>query len=196
MDAFKRLKGKLKLDDQHRILSGVVPMILTPRWFFVNIQKELEKTGGRRLAKEVYYRAGFESAYRYCRTQRNAKGLTGTETVEEYLGSMSVRGWGRFKIGQLNGEKGRGFFRLYHSAFGEEYGPKGRTVCHWVPGAMAGAIQEAMDVLSLPLHVKGKEVKCRAKGDRFCEFVVFPIRPSPVRSSQRKEKRAEGSRDR
>ena len=42
MKRFNEIKGRLKLDRDHRLLFGVVPMILTPRWFFVNIQKELE----------------------------------------------------------------------------------------------------------------------------------------------------------
>jgi len=101
-------------------------MIITPRWFFVNVQKELEKAGGLKLAKEVYYRAGFESAYKYCQTQRKAEKIAGIETVQKYLGSMSIRGWGKFKIVQLDERRGKGIFRLYQSAFGEEYGPKGR----------------------------------------------------------------------
>ncbi len=176
MDAFKGLKRKLKLDSKHRLLYGVVPMILTPRWFFVNVQKELEMAGGLKLAKEVYYRAGFESAYKYCQTQRKVQNLTDIRTIQEYLNSMSVRGWGSFEIVQLDEEMGRGIFRLYESAFGEEYGLKGRAVCHWMPGAMAGTVQEVMDSQDLSLQVRGKETKCKAKGDEYCEFVVSPIR--------------------
>jgi predicted hydrocarbon binding protein len=178
MDAFKKLKGKLKVDHRHRVLFGAIPMIITPRWFFVNVQKELEKAGGIKLAKEVYYRAGFESAYKYCRTQRKAEKITGIATVQNYLGSMSIRGWGKFRIVQLDERKGRGVFRLYRSAFGEEYGPTGRAVCHCWPGAMAGAVQELVDARGLSLEVKGKELKCKAKGDEYCEFVVAPIRKS------------------
>ena len=43
MESFDDLKGRLKFDKNHRLVFGVVPMILTPRWFFVNIQKELER---------------------------------------------------------------------------------------------------------------------------------------------------------
>ena len=180
MEAFKDLKGKLKLNKKRQILLGVVPMILTPRWFFVNVQKELEKAGGLKLAKDVYYRAGFVSAYQYCQTQRKVERFTGIETIRRYLSSMSVRGWGRFTIVQLDEEKGRGIFRLYHSGLSEEYGSVQRMVCHWVPGAMAGAVQEAMDARSLSFQVKGREVKCKSKGNESCEFVVSPIRKNPL----------------
>ena len=176
MDPFKNLKGKLKLDDRHQILYGVVPMILTPRWFFVNVQKELEKTAWVKLAREVYYRAGFESAYKYCQTQRKVGRLAGIETVRGYLSSMSIQGWGRFEIVELDEQRGKGTFRIYRSGFSEEYGSVKRTVCHWVPGAMAGAVQEVIDAQGILLRVKGRELKCRSKGDPCCEFVVSPIR--------------------
>ena len=180
MDAFKTLKGKIKLDRNSRILLNGIPMILTPRWFFVNVQKELEKAGGLKLAREVYYRAGYVSAYKYCETQRKAEGYSGTETIRKYLSSMSVRGWGKFTIVRLDEEKGRGVFRLYHSGLSEEYGSVKRMVCHWVPGAMAGAVQEAMDARSLSFQVKGREVKCKSKGNESCEFIVSPIRKNPL----------------
>ena len=176
MDAFNSLKGKLKLDRKHRVLYGVVPMVLTPRWFFVNVQRELERAGGVKLAREVYYQAGFESAYKYCRTQRRVERLTGIETVQRYLSSMSIRGWGKFVITDLDEQRGKGAFRLYRSGFSEEYGSVKRTVCHWVPGAMAGAVQEVVDAQGLSLQVKGRELKCRSKGDPYCEFAVSPIR--------------------
>jgi len=176
MDDFESLKRKLTLDRNHRILFGSVPMILTPRWFFVNVQKELEKAGGLKLAKEVYYRAGFESAYKYCQTQRALDKLAGIETVQRYLSSMSVRGWGRFQMVEIDQKKGTGYFRLYRSGFSEEYGSVKRMVCHWVPGAMAGAVQEAVDAEGFSPKVKGTERKCKSKGDEYCEFVVSPIR--------------------
>ena len=110
MRSFDDLKSKIKFDKNYRILLGIVPMILTPRWFFVNIQKELEKAGGLKLAKEVYYRAGFESAYKYCQTLRKAEEIEGSHTVQAYLDSMSLRGWGKFKIVLLDEERGKGFF--------------------------------------------------------------------------------------
>ena len=179
MRSFDDLKSKLKFDKNHRILLGIVPMILTPRWFFVNVQKELEKAGGLKLAKEVYYRAGFESAYKYCRTLRKAEEIEGNHTVKAYLDSMSLRGWGKFKIVLLNEEKGEGVFRLYQSAFSEEYGSVGRMVCHCWPGAMAGALQEILDTHGLTPRVKGREVKCKARGDGYCEFIVGPISSYP-----------------
>lgn len=181
MRTFDSLKGRLKLDKHYRLLLGIVPMILTPRWFFVNVQKELEKAGGLKLAKEVYYRAGFESAYKFCQTLRKAERIAGNRTVRAYLDSMSLRGWGKFKILLLDEEKGKGIFRLYQSAFGEEYGSVGRMVCHCWPGAMAGAVQEIIDTHGLDLQVKGRESKCKAKGDSYCEFIVAPIQKEKIR---------------
>ena len=89
---------------------------------------------------------------------------------------MSIRGWGRFKIVELDEKRGNGYFRLYRSGFSEEYGSVKRAVCHWVPGAMAGAVQEAVDAEGLSPKVRGTERKCKSKGGEYCEFVVSPIR--------------------
>jgi predicted hydrocarbon binding protein len=175
MEAFESLKKRLNFDRRHRILLGVVPMILTPRWFFVNVQKELEKACGRKVAKEVYYRAGFESAYKFCKTLRQSEGLDGSDTVGVYLDSMSLRGWGKFRIVRLDVGGGIGLFRLERSAFADEYGSVGQTVCHCWPGAMAGALQEVIDAYSLDRVVRGREVRCRGKGEPFCEFLVQPL---------------------
>jgi len=40
---------------------------------------------------------------------------------------------------------------------------------------MAGALQEIGDADGLFYQVKGREVRCRSKGDAFCEFVVAPV---------------------
>ena len=60
------------------------------------------------------------------------------------------------------------------SSFGEEYGRVGRTVCYCWPGAMAGAVQEVIDVKGLAIRVKGKEAKCKSREEGYCEFVVAP----------------------
>lgn len=175
MRPFDDLKRKLSFDKNHRILLGIIPMIITPRWFFVNVQKELEKAGGLRLAKEIYYRAGFESAYKFCQALRKTERISGRDIVQRVLDGISVRGFGKFKIVKLDEEKGVGVFRLYQSGFSEEYGTIGRTVCHTWPGGMAGVVQEMVDARGFNFQIKGREVKCKARGDGYCEFVVAPI---------------------
>ena len=86
-------------------------MILTPRWFFVNVQKELEKAGGLSWPRKSITGQALRAPISIAGPRESAEGITGTETIQRYLASMSIRGWGRFKIVQLDEKKGqRGSF--------------------------------------------------------------------------------------
>jgi len=173
VDAFKELKDKLVLSPDNRLLLDGVAMILTPRWFFVGIMKRVVEEAGPEVAARVFYQAGWEGAYNWAKVQIE-RGLDGRAVVEQYLGSMTYRGWGRFEIVSFEEAEGRGRFRFYNSAVALEYGRTGGQVCLWVPGAMAGAFQAVLDQAGRGLKVRGREVQCLSQGRPHCEFVVEP----------------------
>ena len=173
MDAFQELKDKLELTpDNHLLLEGV-PMILTPRWFFVGIMKQVIEQAGPEIAQRIYYEAGFDGAYKWCNVQIG-KGLGGRSVMEQYLGSMTHRGWGRFEIVSLDETQGRGLFWFYESAMALEYGRSGHGGCTWVSGAVAGGVQAILNHAGSDLKVRGRETKCLSEGKPHCEFVVEP----------------------
>jgi predicted hydrocarbon binding protein len=174
---FEQMKKTLNLTHDNRLFMGTVPMILTPRWVLVNIQKELEKIGGLSAAKKSYYRVGFDSGYHFSEILRKTGKLSGEALVRFCLNSISLRGWGKFNLIRLDPKKGIGVFRIRRSAMSEGFGRIGRTVCHIWAGALAGVVQETIDDQDLPLKVKGKEITCKSRGDRYCEFRVSPISP-------------------
>ena len=94
--------------------------------------------------------------------------------MEQYLGSMSQRGWGHFEILKFDAERGNGRFRLYNSAVALSYGVVNQAVCIWVPGALTGAMQVILDHAGKEIRVKGGEVQCFSQGQSYCEFVVQP----------------------
>jgi predicted hydrocarbon binding protein len=94
--------------------------------------------------------------------------------MEQYLGSMSHRGWGRFEILKFDASRGNGRFRLYNSAVALSYGVINQAVCIWVPGALAGAMQVILDHAQKEIQVKGREAQCFSQGQSYCEFVVQP----------------------
>lgn len=173
MEEFDGLKKSLILTDDHRLMLEAVPMVLMPRWFFGAIMRCLEEAAGKEIAQKVYYDAAFEGAYKWGQAQA-AKGLKGREIMEQYLGSLSLRGWGGFEIIEMDLDEGRGLFRLHNSATAKELGRGEGCVCYQMPGAMAGALQMILDQAGIDLRVKGAEVKCLAQGDSYCEYVVAP----------------------
>jgi len=175
METFEQLKDKLKMTNQDRLMLETVPMLLMPRWFFVAIKKQVESRAGLDISRKVYYAAGYEGATLWAQTQMREAGLTGRQVMEQYLGSASIRGWGRFQILKFEEELGEGLFRLHHSAVAEEIGDQEEMACDHIAGSVAGAVQAILDNTGYnKIKVVGREIKCESKGDRYCEFDVEP----------------------
>lgn len=175
MEKFDLLKSQLVLTDDDCLKLATVPMVLMPRWFFVAIKKQVEKLCGEETSRKVYYEAGYEGATLWAQTQIREAGLSGRAVMEQYLGSASLRGWGRFSILSFEMDAGKGHFRLYHSAVAEETGHSTGTVCDHLPGSLAGAFQAILDHGGKTLKVTGRELKCKSQGEPFCEFIVEPL---------------------
>jgi predicted hydrocarbon binding protein len=173
MDDFTRIKEQLVLTGENRLMIGPVAMILMPAWFFSGIMKRVVQEAGYDRAAKIYYEAGFDGAYRWGKVQIEA-GLTGRQIMEQYLGAMTHRGWGRFEIIRFDDTAGSGLFRLYHSAVALENAPADRPACLWVPGALAGAMQVIMDHAERRTRVIAQERRCLAQAADCCEFVVEP----------------------
>ena len=168
----EELKSNTTIDEHSRINLQGIFMILTPRYFIVNLQKEIENAIGIERAADVMYKAAFESAYRYCEESANNLESGGIEIIGKYPESLSMRGWGSFEILRLDEFEDENRIRLRNSAFGEEYGKIGRTVCYCWSGALAGSIQWDLDAKRIPKRVTGNEVTCISKNDKYCEFVI------------------------
>jgi len=173
MENFQDIKDQLTLTEDSRLMLGQVPMILTPRWFFVGIMKRVADKAGPDLASEIYYEAAYDGAYKWAKVQMES-GLNGRVVMEQYLGSMTHRGWGRFEIISFDKENGKGRFRYFNSAVALEYGNTGNAVCIWVSGALAGGFQAILDQSGQELIVKGREDSCLSQGLPYCEFTVVP----------------------
>ena len=177
MDNSNQIKAQLVLTEENRLMIGKVAMILMPAWFFSGIMKRVVQDTGYERAAKIYYEAGFDGAYRWGKVQIEA-GLTGRQIMEQYLGSMTHRGWGRFEIIRFDDAVGSGFFRLYHSAVALENTPADHPVCLWVPGALAGATQVILDHDERKITVTAREQQCLAQAAECCEFVVEAACPA------------------
>jgi predicted hydrocarbon binding protein len=174
MNPFQQLKDRLKLTEDNQLMLDRVPMILTPRWFFVGIMKRVVDTAGKDIASKIYYEAGYDGAYGWGMVQIK-NGLSGREVMSQYLDSMTYRGWGRFEIVDFEEDNGKGRFRYYNSAVSLELGPGEDPVCFWVPGALAGCFQAILENAGSNLKARGLEINCLSQGQPFCEFLVEPV---------------------
>ncbi len=174
MSELKELLDQLELNDDNRLMLGEVAMIMMPAWFFSGILKRVKDYAGKEVASKVYYNAGWEGAYNWSKVQME-RGLTGRDVMAQYLGSMTVRGWGKFEIVEFDQAAGKGLIRYHNSAVALQQGNIGEEVCLWVPGAMAGAFQAILEEEGIDLKVRGRETGCLSQGKDFCEFVVEPM---------------------
>lgn len=174
METFMELIRRLELTAENRLVLDNVPMVLMPLWFFAGIMKRVEAEAGPGIVAKVYYDAGYDGAYRWSKVQIE-NGLKGSAVLEQYLNSMTNRGWGRFEIASLDEIGGRAIFRLYNSAMALEQGRTDAARCLWVPGAMAGSMQAILESSGSVLKVGGREVRCLSTGQPFCEVVVEPV---------------------
>jgi len=124
-------------------------------------------SGGNAILFDMGKKAGSSAA----RKLRESYGLSGRELVETFLSLQVAAGWFNYEV-SLDEEGTISSIRLYENF---ECLPLSRRskkpVSQLVRGALAGVLEEAygrrFDVV---------EVKCLAKGDEYCEFVVRPSR--------------------
>ena len=79
------IKAGLTMDKYHRLILAKLPMILTPRMFFVNIQKKVDEFAGIDISHRIYYNAAFESAYNYMENSKKVYVISGKDLLQQYL---------------------------------------------------------------------------------------------------------------
>jgi len=168
----KRVLSKLDLDEYGRLVLGDTPMVLTTRFFIAQIQKTAEEITGVNGAAALMYRAGFKGGYYFAERQAKLFGLKGFEILEKFISIASVRGWwSKYEIIEFNENPLRVVMRFYNT-IAEEWGNVGRAVCHMWRGSLSAIMKYIMDSTGKQVKVVGKETKCMAKGDSYCEIII------------------------
>jgi predicted hydrocarbon binding protein len=159
--AHKQLKfeeGYIILFDQ----SGLMVPVIT----LVEIQKLLEK-----IEKEnIFYYGAKSSGAEWIR--RIFK-LYKMDTIEEQANwgekTFTLAGNGKMKVIKWDVKKSTMIYRVYESAISKVYGKTDHAVDQIPRGWFAGA-----SCIFFNKDVDAVEVKCMAKGDEYCEFIVKP----------------------
>ena len=136
--------------------SDALPMLYVPRHFFVNNHMGIEEVLGADAYAEILYKAGYKSAWHWCEKEAECHGLEGVAVFEHYMKRLSQRGWGLFKIQDIDLDKGTASVKLEHSAFVYVYGKVGRKVDYMFTGWFAGAMDQI-------LHARGSNIRTVAE---------------------------------
>ena len=143
----------IEVDDETGVwTSDSLPMLYVPRHFFVNNHIGIEQVLGAERYAEILYHAGYKSAWHWCEKEAECHGLVGAAVFEHYMKRISQRGWGLFKIEQLDLSTGHAQVQLHHSCFVYVYGKVGRKVDYMFTGWFSGAIDQVLAAAGSPIR--------------------------------------------
>jgi len=155
--AWERNKGQFSVIE--------VPAIIISIETFVVLQKNAEKILGVDGASILLYEVGKKAAMQWINRFNNEWSLKDKKFIEAVQNFYAERGWGKFSAEEDN--KNGLVIRVESSFITRGYGNSDVPVCHFLRGYNAGLAQ----VLKGD-EIGAEEVKCAAKGDDCCEFVM------------------------
>jgi predicted hydrocarbon binding protein len=154
-----------------------LPMIYLPRHFYLNHISAFTKALGEAASARILYQAGYDSAWQWCEKESERHGLRGADVFLHYMKRISQRGWGQFKVVELDRTTGEAEVQLDHSVFVEGYGESSdRELCYGVSGWFSGALEWVGRDLGMNWKLVASERQCA--GGRQHDHCVFWIRPS------------------
>jgi hypothetical protein len=155
----KPLEGKINLIDD--------PVVMMPRFIFSSLMNSLSKTMGEVPAGGVNYRAYMDMGKENVEHYKNM-GITDPNTLADMAFAFySQMGWFRIIKMEWNEAEKTKTITLEHTVESESMGNSGKNVCFCTAGLLAGIVEGAFGI-----KVRGREIKCRSKGDEHCVFDI------------------------
>lgn len=153
-----------------------MPMILVPQHFFVNNHKAVERALGRDAYAAQLHDAGYQSAYYWCEAEAATHHLKGVDVFHHYMKRLSQRGWGQFRVQDVNAQAGTARVHVNNSVFVNQCGDQGgHGVCYMFIGWLVGSLEYVGKALGHHQPLCAREVYCAAEAGRdHCLFEVNP----------------------
>ena len=147
--------------DKRVIMLGVEDVSTMFNWL-----DETFRTG----AHAILFNMGEQAGRAAARELNETYGLRGRELVEAFLALHAAAGWFDYEVASFDEEALNFVIRLYDNFECAPFaGRKKRPMSHLVRGGLAGLFSGIYG-----RDFKSTEVKCLAKGDPYCEFVLTP----------------------
>jgi predicted hydrocarbon binding protein len=166
------MKQKDIIFEEGRIVIGGRRTMVMSFDSFIAIQKTIERVYGDKW-ENVIYNGVKKGAHHMWLHYLGKKGLdiadhpTNVEYAKNMLTIFNTTGFGTLQLSSLDAKKMNARFISRNSTIAEEYKDRGKPVCYFT----AAIIASLMGIV-FGKDMDCKEVKCRAKGDPYCEFVV------------------------
>lgn len=128
------------------------------------LEEEMHENGMQNKVYEIARDAGTES-YKKMVGEYGLKDVKGLVDWSKNL--VSLAGWGRLQVKELNVQDQEAVLALYESTYAREVGKSKFPVDNLVRGYLVGHYTNIFGS-----KVEGVEVKCLALGDKHCEFSI------------------------
>jgi len=145
-----------------------VPAVIVSIETFVNLQKDAEKILGSDGASVLLYETGKKAGLRWINRFSKEWGLKDKMFIEAVQNFYAELGWGKFRVEENN--RNELVIRVENSFIARGYGKSETAVCHFLRGYNAGLAEVIKGK-----EIDAEEVRCIAKGDDCCEFVMKPL---------------------
>ena len=155
----KPIEGKIKLIDD--------PVVMMPGFIFKSMMNSLAKTMGEIPAGGVNYRAYMDMGRENVDHYRKMGIDKPTILADMSFTFFSQMGWFRIVAMDWNEEAKTKTITLDETIESESLGMTGKNVCYCTAGLLAGIVEGAFGI-----KVRGREVRCRSKGDEHCVFEI------------------------
>ncbi|MCD6230014.1 MAG: hypothetical protein J7K00_04380 [Candidatus Diapherotrites archaeon] len=178
-DLFKKLMvaRQIRFDEGCLVLLGQA-VVMTPNSTLVKIQESLSKYG---LENIIYYSAK-ETGLDWFIKMNQSYGISIKNMPKWGIDTVSLAGFGRPKVLKLDIKNKQSIINLENSIMSEYIGRNDKYVDHLFRGFIAGT---ATMIFGEPSDAI--EVKCKSKGDAYCQFVLKPTNQFDLRNKEVKE---------
>jgi predicted hydrocarbon binding protein len=169
---FNEMLNQVEIDADGKLTLMGVRSVITPVGSLVGIMEASDDIMGPRGTWIITYRAGYSTAMDFARTMMEVHSFDANQVALAYSDFAHLRGWGFYRLVELEFANGHGRLHVHHSIFADhflEQGISNHPVCGFIAGALAGVASAVSGV-----RVRAKELQCAAMGADFCELVVDP----------------------
>ena len=147
------------------LYKGVRYLLIRPETI-VGFQKSIEKQDPK-TGINALFQGGFQGGYLSARKYKEMQNLSDVETITFMLAMGAQIGWGNFKLDQYDFNEKKLQISVENSPFAAAYGDASEGGCHLTRGVLCG-----LATVLFSKTCTASEVKCGAKGDHHCVFVI------------------------
>jgi len=164
------LKGMISIEKGLVVVAGERSVLIPPS-FITLLQDRVMKEKGEKW-REIFYEAGKKALEEIAPTYKllmliPRNSASKRRLIKELVEIWSWMSCGRPEVTKIDLKNNHFIFRVYGSTIAKPYLGRGEVMCDYLAGMIAGGFS---GIIGKPL--KCREVKCIARGDKFCEFEV------------------------